>query len=89
MLCCVTLMHALIRMDMQIHTAKHIVNMTQRDGCQYNEKINTKILSGENRHITKMLLLLIASKEGDSGKPVTNLKYYTFELQKHVNSDRH
>lgn len=51
MLCCVTLMNALIRMDMQIHIAKHIVNMTQRDGCQYNEKINTKILSGKNRHI--------------------------------------
>lgn len=39
--------------------------------------------------LDKMLLLLIASKEEDSGKPVTNLKYNTFELQKHVNSDRH
>lgn len=48
-----------------------------------------RYLVGKTDTLDKMLLLLIASKEEDSGKPVTNLKYYTFEFQKHVNSDRH
>lgn len=48
-----------------------------------------RYLVGKTDTLDKMFLLVIASKEEDSGKPVTNLKYYTFEFQKHVNSDRH
>lgn len=49
MLCCVTLIQALIHMGMHIHITKHTVNMTQSDECQHNEKINTKILNGVMR----------------------------------------